>query len=740
MQTKNWFNRLLISYLPAFLIISASLLTTMFLVIGEISKKATLHSNDVLTLNLMQQLDASLNEIETAMMQEITKNQALADFYSRTADDDYIGYRAAVALKSVLFDNPLVDSAYLYRSADDTVVTPYRIASLQQFGDGDFIRKSMGSLDRFEWEGPRSYRDCLEFCAEQEVVTLVRAPNFIAPGLIVVNVRTSALRSLIEQSVALDVNQVRLTNADGQPLLASSAAAAESTASGSGSKLTSDYTGWTLRTFLISDKLFSFVSNLFYVWVSIAVAIVFLGVVWVIVASRRHYKPVKTILKEIDQTLSSKLDAATIGKDEFRYISSALQKLSVTSHQLQDENNQHVLHRRPYLFQELLNGNFSYRHNDPLAELKRSGLHEAHGMFRVAVIEIDDYPSFEADFPAKDREQFRFMLKTIVEEVAASAQLPVWSEWIAPNLLGAIHACPVDQPDTGTLQVSERVRQSVELNLEYTVTIGCGTCVSAAEEIAASFESALRSLAYKTSLGGNRVMDADDLANQPKGELFRQLNHIHAIAQQFRLGHAEWISLYREFYGKLQGQLFSKEDLINLFQYLIYHLQKEMAELPKPFQDIWSQDTAPRLEEALERVNTLKGIGLSFESILEEAAASMDGLRQNDTRFHVIQKVKRYIEESYADPDLSLSRIGELFELSPSHLSRMFKEELGMNFIDYVTQVRIAHAVRLLEHTTDLIQDIAVQVGYANSLTFIRVFKKITGITPGSHRLKTNAN
>jgi YesN/AraC family two-component response regulator len=208
------------------------------------------------------------------------------------------------------------------------------------------------------------------------------------------------------------------------------------------------------------------------------------------------------------------------------------------------------------------------------------------------------------------------------------------------------------------------------------------------------------------------------------------------IAQQFRLGEERWESEYRVFYEELHKQLFSKDDLLNLFNYLIYHLHKETSELTQNFQDIWALHTLPRLHDALRLEDTLKGLYRHFGEILRDSEAKMNSIRQNDNRFHFIKKVKGHIEEYYADPNLSLSQISDVFRLSPSYLSRLFKEELGEKFIDYVTQVRINHAKRFLEDTNNSIQDIALKVGYVNALTFIRVFKKLTGETPGSFRKK----
>ncbi|MNE86506.1 HTH-type transcriptional regulator YesS [compost metagenome] len=57
-----------------------------------------------------------------------------------------------------------------------------------------------------------------------------------------------------------------------------------------------------------------------------------------------------------------------------------------------------------------------------------------------------------------------------------------------------------------------------------------------------------------------------------------------------------------------------------------------------------------------------------------------------------------------------------------------------MKFVDFLAELRVNKAKELLDDTQVSIQDIALQVGYANAITFGRVFKRVTGMTPGDYR------
>ena len=102
----------------------------------------------------------------------------------------------------------------------------------------------------------------------------------------------------------------------------------------------------------------------------------------------------------------------------------------------------------------------------------------------------------------------------------------------------------------------------------------------------------------------------------------------------------------------------------------------------------------------------------------------------------VICSVIEYIEERYAEEDLSLSKAAEHIGLSPNHLSAVFKEETGRSFTKYLTDHRIKTAKKLLDTSKKRSSEIAELVGYPDPHYFSSVFKKQTGMTPSQYRDK----
>ena len=96
-------------------------------------------------------------------------------------------------------------------------------------------------------------------------------------------------------------------------------------------------------------------------------------------------------------------------------------------------------------------------------------------------------------------------------------------------------------------------------------------------------------------------------------------------------------------------------------------------------------------------------------------------------------RVEQYIRENYADPDLNISQVGQHFDMTPTYLSAQFKKETGVALLAYISNVRVEAAKQLLAQGLSVAK-IAEQTGYRDSGSLIRVFKKVTGMTPGQYK------
>ena len=103
--------------------------------------------------------------------------------------------------------------------------------------------------------------------------------------------------------------------------------------------------------------------------------------------------------------------------------------------------------------------------------------------------------------------------------------------------------------------------------------------------------------------------------------------------------------------------------------------------------------------------------------------------RQEEQTMSAINKAKQYIDNNYMK-ELTLDDVSRVVNISSYYFSKVFKEETGENFIDYLTKLRIEAAKKLLKTTNKSMKEISAEVGYSDPNYFSRNFKKYTGKTP----------
>lgn len=103
---------------------------------------------------------------------------------------------------------------------------------------------------------------------------------------------------------------------------------------------------------------------------------------------------------------------------------------------------------------------------------------------------------------------------------------------------------------------------------------------------------------------------------------------------------------------------------------------------------------------------------------------------------YLAQQVKVYVENHYFDMELSVKEIAAYFSITPQHLSTVFKSGTGSTVGQYITEVRLREAKRLLAMPQYKRYEIAGLVGYKDSDYFTKVFKKSMGCTPKEYRGK----
>lgn len=115
-----------------------------------------------------------------------------------------------------------------------------------------------------------------------------------------------------------------------------------------------------------------------------------------------------------------------------------------------------------------------------------------------------------------------------------------------------------------------------------------------------------------------------------------------------------------------------------------------------------------------------------------DACRSMNQIKE-EKETSLVGKAKLYIQQNF-NKELSLEDVSRYIDLSAYYFSKLFKDETGQTFVEYLTELRVGHAKEMLRNPSVSIKEICIEAGYSDPNYFSRIFKKVTGMTPTEFR------
>lgn len=272
---------------------------------------------------------------------------------------------------------------------------------------------------------------------------------------------------------------------------------------------------------------------------------------------------------------------------------------------------------------------------------------------------------------------------------------------------------------------------------------GFGTPVNRLGELPGSFEKASRAFARRYLEEGNRILDSgeseqENLAKQDEfdiGSINPKQVDRRKIQEFLKVGSREDISHFIEEY--FRGLWDDNAMKSNIFRHYIildayFCVADFLEELQIPRSEIIPPDMSSGALQRVEDASAyVTGIVSKALELREKAASN----RYRDT----VHQVMQYIEENYADEELSLNLLAAYVNFSPNHLSMVFSQQTGQTLSKYLTDIRMNKAKELLCCTGKKSSVISVEVGYKDPHYFSYLFKKTQGMTPTQFRNSRNA-
>lgn len=258
------------------------------------------------------------------------------------------------------------------------------------------------------------------------------------------------------------------------------------------------------------------------------------------------------------------------------------------------------------------------------------------------------------------------------------------------------------------------------------IKVGIGRAYDGFDLISASYDESLKALRY---LQGSGIMHFMDI---PMGKNYgsRYPEHKEKILmQKVSLGdHIESVDAFNFVFDWLMGEYGEQPLKVKNKLLEILFLVNRMT---------WEYDSDSQtheigfLEEMLS-IEDMAELRLWCSRRVEGAAIKISSYRDYKIG-GLTKKAKEYIKANFAKP-ITLEDISREINVSPQYFSKLFKEETGENFIDYLTGIRIKIAKDLLESNDVSIKEICYNIGYSDPNYFSRIFKKTVGVTPTEYK------
>jgi two-component system, response regulator YesN len=347
--------------------------------------------------------------------------------------------------------------------------------------------------------------------------------------------------------------------------------------------------------------------------------------------------------------------------------------------------------------------------------------------FAVIVERIDRFSVLCESNNSKDIELFKFAVKNITEEI-----------------LGAEYKCEVFEYNNDLVTIvnvynqecistisalANDIKTNISKLLGFSVSIGIGRYYEDINNIHLSYNEALKSIEAVFFMGPDSVIKYEDIFDCFESEACYPVNEEKEILQCIKLGNTEKLVLaLDEFFNALCPEKLLKDHLIRSCTALalsLYHLCIEMnIETGNTFSHNFSFLSEIQKLENLEQLK-IKLYKLS-ETIAEKVNSKKGGNK-------IIDSALKFINENYSS-DLSLETVAKNVYITSGYLSLLFKQVVGVNFVDYLHKVRIEKACETLKNFRFKTYEVSSKVGYSDEKYFTQIFKKYTGMTPTQYR------
>ncbi|PZE19422.1 helix-turn-helix domain-containing protein [Paenibacillus xerothermodurans] len=472
----------------------------------------------------------------------------------------------------------------------------------------------------------------------------------------------------------------------------------------------------------------------------IILAISFMGLLIAAVlswlASKRLYRPIRHLVSLFHDTKTSQGGM----KNEIEFIAAQWRDLTRESEELHSKLQQAYPSLRAGFLIQLSQGHYYSLTEEELRQrMETFGWHLKDKGFVFILIQISGLSYPEGKFADTDEQLVTFAAANIAQEILGHEDQQADVINFQDLSLGILMTHSLTNSDSqinsDTAQLAQKLSDTFSSLLKVYCTCCIGRFTPNIKDIPDSLQSLRQAMRYRDLQADNQILILDELL--PEG--YRGVHYpfqlekeiIHALRMGLR---QESMRLIQPFIDELVHRS-GKEKLVQAgVLQLLGSIQHTILETG--YHPLYLYNGGNLYEQLHKMREPEKMVQWFQHKVIQPYLDQLTNDQDLKTK-RLVEKVIDHLK-AHLMADISLEQCASLFGVSHYTLSKAFKQITGVNFIDYITQLRIEKTKELLYDPSLKINDIAEKIGYRPSY-LIRLFKKHEGVTPGQYREQLQA-
>ncbi|WP_168735629.1 helix-turn-helix domain-containing protein [Cohnella fermenti] len=427
-----------------------------------------------------------------------------------------------------------------------------------------------------------------------------------------------------------------------------------------------------------------------------------------------------------------------------------VRQLVFEKQRIQDKMQRQTTQLRSNFISRLLKGRIdtSTSIEDSLQAFQMELASERFGVLLIYLNKNEPFMQRIDDIDMQDRWKFlQFIVSNVVEEVVNRVNRGYVAE--VDDML----ACLVNLPESGDpsaamqslREAAEEVRTFLKREFKVELIISIGGIKSTLAEIPLAYSEALDAMEYKLIIDDDDIIVYEDLhgsaASPNPGGYYYPIQIEQKLINHVKVGETKQaLDVIDSIMEKNFGEHTLTVPIARCLMFeLVSTLMKTMNEIeeieeafevryPRALQNILACETVADIRRIISEV---------VEDLCQFTAMQYKTIRQrkNDNEHRkLIANVQQHIQSNYRDYDLNVTKLGDTFGLKATYLSKLFRDITGVGLLDYINVTRLEQVKKLLTDDKKPLQEVAEQCGFQDLNTFIRIFKKHEGLTPGKYK------